>query len=98
MTKPVDESDDGPGTALHEIKNGNIDLVINISEDSTRKDEITSGYIIRRAVVDFGVSLITEVKCGISLAECFDRGMDEGRPKPRHIGEFYQIPTIGWSK
>ena len=98
VTKPTDESDDGEGTALHEIKNGNIDLVINISEGTTRKDEVTSGYIIRRAVVDFGVSLITDVKCAIQLAECLERGMGEGRLKPRHIGEFYQIPAIGWSK
>jgi len=97
VTKPADESDDGPETALHEIKNGKIDLVINVSEGSTRRDEITSGYIIRRAVVDFGVSLITDVKCAIALAECFERGMDETRAKPRHIGEFYEIPTIGWT-
>ena len=98
VTKPTEESDDAPGTALHEIKNGNIDLVINVSEGTTRKDEVTSGYIIRRAVVDFGVSLITDVKCAVTLAECFERGMDEGFKRPRHIGEFYEIPQIGWSK
>ncbi len=98
VTKPADESDDGPGTALHEIKNGRIDLVINVSEGTTRREEMTAGYMIRRAVVDFGVTLVTDVKCAISLAECFDHGMGEGRFVPRHIGEFYKIPTIGWTK
>lgn len=97
VTKPDDESSDGPGSALHAIKNGKIDLVICVSEGSTRRDEITSGYTIRRAVVDFGVSLVTDVKCAIKLAECFDRGMGDGRFVPRHIGEFYKIPTVGWT-
>ena len=98
VRKPVDESDDGPGTALNLIKAGKIDIVINISEGTTRKDEVTSGYIIRRAVVDFGVSLVTDIKCAILLTECFERGMEDGRFKPFHIGEFYKIPTVGWSK
>jgi carbamoyl-phosphate synthase small subunit len=97
VSKPDAETDDAPGTALHEIKNGKIDLVINVSEGATRREEITSGYIIRRAVVDFGVSLVTDVKCAIKLAECFDRGMGDGKFVPRHIGEFYKIPTIGWT-
>ena len=97
VTKPSDEDDDGPGTALHEIKNNQVDLVINVSEGSTRKDEITSGYIIRRAVVDYGVSLITDVKCAITLAECFERGMGDGRFVPRHIGEYYKLPIAGWA-
>jgi len=96
VTKPSSETDDGPGTALHEIKNGNIDLVINVSEDATRRDEVTAGYMIRRATVDFGVSLVTDLKCAILLAECLERGV--GRGPPRHIGEFYQIPTVGWAK
>mmetsp|Transcript_9667 Transcript_9667/g.20835 ORF Transcript_9667/g.20835 Transcript_9667/m.20835 type:complete len:1576 (-) Transcript_9667:1003-5730(-) len=98
VSKPSDESEDGPGTALNVIKTNKIDLVINISEGATRKDEITSGYIIRRAVVDFGVSLVTDVKCAILLTECFERGMGDGRFKPRDIRQFYKIPTVGWSK
>jgi hypothetical protein len=77
------------------VKSGLIDLVINISEGSTRKDEVTAGYIMRRAAVDFDVSLVTNVKCAIMLAECLERGKDKF--KPRHIGEFYKLPTIGWS-
>lgn len=97
VTKPESEYDQADGTALDVIKNGKIDLVINVSEGSTRKEEVTSGYIIRRAVVDYGVSLITDVKCAIQLAECFARGMDDGVFPPRHIGEFYNIPTLGWT-
>jgi len=94
LDKPDNEDDDGEKTALHAIKAGEIDLVINISEGSIRKEEVTSGYIIRRAAVDFGVSLITNVKCAIMLAECLERGVDY-RSTPRHIGEFYQLPIIG---
>lgn len=97
ITKSKSETDDGEGTALYEIKNGNIDLVINVNEGATRRDEITGGYMIRRATVDFGVSLVTDVKCAIKLAECFERGMASRNAKPRHIGEYYDIPSIGWS-
>jgi hypothetical protein len=83
--------------ALYEIKNKTTCLVINVSEGSTRRQEITAGYQLRRAVVDFGVSLMTDIKCAIKLVECLERGMGEGRPTPRHIGEFYNIPTVGWT-
>jgi carbamoylphosphate synthase large subunit/anthranilate/para-aminobenzoate synthase component II len=95
LDKPETEDDDGDGSALQAVKSGLIDLVINISEGSTRKDEVTAGYIMRRAAVDFDVSLVTNVKCAIMLAECLERGKDKF--KPRHIGEFYKLPTIGWS-
>ena len=98
VTKPQSESDDGEGTALYEIKEGKIDLVINISDGTGRKDEITSGYLIRRASVDFGTSLVTNVKCAIELVTCLGRGMDKKDAfVPRHIGEFYKIPSVGWS-
>jgi carbamoylphosphate synthase large subunit/anthranilate/para-aminobenzoate synthase component II len=99
VSKPedVEDSDESPGTALYEIKNKLVDLVINVSEGTTRREEITAGYVIRRAVVDFGVSLLTDVKCAIKFTECLERGMGEGRQVPRHIGEFYKIPIVGWT-
>jgi carbamoyl-phosphate synthase/aspartate carbamoyltransferase len=97
VSKPTDDCAEGPGTALYEIKNKTTCLVINVSEGSTRRQEITAGYQLRRAVVDFGVSLMTDIKCAIKLVECLERGMGEGRPTPRHIGEFYNIPTVGWT-
>jgi len=102
VTKPVNEGDSGVcpttgvPTALKEIQEGRIDMVINVSEGTTRRDEITSGYMIRRAAVDFGVSLVTNVKCAVWVAECLDMGMESFKAK--HIGEFHKLPTIGWSK
>ena len=94
VQKPTDEDCEEAGTALSEIKAGRIDLVINVSEGSTRRDELTAGYIIRRAAVDFGLSLVTEVKCANMLAECLEAGKDKFAPQ--HIGDFYDLPTIGW--
>ena len=94
----TDESDDGEGTALCEIKASKIDLVINISDGTIRKDEITSGYLIRRASVDFGSSLITNVKCAVELAQCLALGFDKPEAfVPRHIGEYHSIPSAGWT-
>lgn len=97
-TKPQNEDDFGDGTelsALKEIKSGKIDLLINISDgNGVRNDEITSGYTMRRAAVDFGVSLITNVKCAVMFAEALEKGHDKF--PSRHIQEFYDIPTIGW--
>jgi len=98
VSKPEDEHEDDPGSALNVIKNGTIDLVINVSEGSTRKEEVTAGYILRRAVVDFGVSLVTDLKCAILLTECFERGMGDGRFRPLDIKQFHKLPTVGWSK
>jgi len=99
VLKPEDEDDNGKEdapTALSLIKAGKIDLLINVSEGTTKKDEITSGYIMRRAAVDFDTSLITNVKCAIKFSECLGKGLD--KYKAKHIGEFYDLPTIGWSK
>mmetsp|Transcript_63572 Transcript_63572/g.74453 ORF Transcript_63572/g.74453 Transcript_63572/m.74453 type:complete len:1514 (-) Transcript_63572:435-4976(-) len=102
VTKPINEDDNsqcavtGAPSALGEIQNAKVTMVINISEGTTRKDEISSGYLIRRAAVDFGVSLVTNVKCAVMLVECLERGCDKF--DARHIGEFYKIPTVGWSK
>lgn len=99
-TKPESEGDVGDGSklsALNEIRSDKIDLLINISEGSSvRSDEITAGYIMRRAAVDFGVSLITNVKCAVMLAEALDKQHDKF--PARHIQEFYEFPTIGWQE
>lgn len=50
------------GAVLDWIRAQRIDLVINIPEGSTRGDEITSGYLMRRTAVDFGCSLLTNIK------------------------------------
>lgn len=61
LSKPPDDdvSDEG---ALTWIRQGKIDLVINIPEGTIRSDEVSAGYLIRRASVDFGASLLTNLK------------------------------------
>ena len=50
------------GAVLEWIRDKRVDLVINIPEGSSRSDEITSGYLMRRTAVDFGCSLLTNIK------------------------------------
>lgn len=52
----------GEGAVLEWIRSKRVDLVINIPEGSTRSDEVTSGYLMRRTAVDFGCSLLTNIK------------------------------------
>ncbi len=98
VSKPESEGDIGDGSslsALNEIRSDNIDLLINVSAGTAvRNEEITAGYIMRRAAVDFGVSLITNIKCGVMFAEAMYKKHDKF--PARHIQEFYDIPTIGW--
>ena len=97
VSKPKDEDDLGDGSslsALKEIKSDKIDLLINVSDGTSIKGEITAGYTMRRAAVDFGVSLITNIKCAIMFAEAMERGHDNISIK--HIKDFYELPTIGW--
>ncbi|KAL7541078.1 hypothetical protein ACHAXR_010615 [Thalassiosira sp. AJA248-18] len=95
VAKPVDENDNascqetGAPSALTEIKEGDVELVINISEGTTRKDEITAGYLIRRASVDFGISLVTNVKCAVWLVKSMERGF--ANFKAKSISEFYSL-------
>ena len=87
VTKPTDAKDDA--SALSEIKEGDVELVINISEGTTRKEEITAGYHIRRAAVDFGISLITNEKCAVWLVKALERGFDNFKVKS--IADFYSL-------
>ena len=51
-----------PDEAITWICEKKIDLVINIPEGTTKKDEVSAGYLIRRAAVEFGASLLTNLK------------------------------------
>lgn len=96
--KPSGEDDESPTNAIQYIKNGDIDLVINITDATVRSTEVTAGYLIRRATVDFGTSLITNVKCAVELATCLELGYDKKQSfTPRHMKEYYDIPTVGWT-
>ncbi|MCK6621808.1 MAG: carbamoyl-phosphate synthase (glutamine-hydrolyzing) large subunit [Calditrichaceae bacterium] len=50
------------------IKQGKIDLVINIPKNY-RKEELTNGHLIRRAAVDYNVPLITNRELAMRFAE-----------------------------
>jgi len=96
-TCPNDEEDFGDGkslSALNEIRNERMDLLINISDGTEIKGELSPGYFMRRAAVDFGVSLIVNIKCAIMFAESMEKKHDEF--PVRHIKDFYELPTIGW--
>jgi carbamoyl-phosphate synthase large subunit len=54
------------------IKEGKIDLVVNIPKNY-QKEELTNDYIIRRLAVDHGVPLITNRQIAMRLAEALTR-------------------------
>ena len=64
--------EDGEPRATDLIKQGKIDLVINIPKDN-RKEELTNDYLIRRTAVDFKVPLITNLQLAQRLAESLCR-------------------------
>jgi len=59
-------------TAVDRIKNREIDLVINIPK-SDKQDELTNGYMIRRAAADYDVPLITNRQIAARLCEALSR-------------------------
>ncbi|MBI2665864.1 ATP-grasp domain-containing protein, partial [Candidatus Woesearchaeota archaeon] len=65
---------------MDHLKGKKIDLVINIPKNNTRQ-ELRNGYLIRRAAVDFGVSLITDIhiakKFVEALADYQEKGLAE---------------------
>jgi carbamoyl-phosphate synthase large subunit len=64
--------DGGSPNAVDYIKEGKIDLVINIPKHF-QKEELTNDYIIRRTAVDFGVPLITNRQLAERLTEALER-------------------------
>ena len=64
--------DGGSPNAVDYIKQGKVDLVINIPKHF-QKEELTNDYIIRRTAADFGVPLITNRQLAERLAEALER-------------------------
>ncbi len=63
--------------ALDLLENKKVDLVINIPKNYTRV-ELTNGYRIRRAAVDFNIPLITNARLATAFARAFcSMTMDE---------------------
>ncbi len=54
------------------IKEGKIDLVINIPKNY-QKDELTNGYLIRRLAVDYNTMLITNRQIAMRLVEALSK-------------------------
>jgi carbamoyl-phosphate synthase large subunit len=70
---PVDwPLDGGTPNALDLIRRGEVDLVVNIPKDATEQ-ELANDYMIRRAAVDHGVPLITNIQLAQRLAQALTR-------------------------
>ena len=82
---PLDKTE--PNAASF-IKNKKIDMVINIPKSFARK-ELTNGYLIRRAAVDYNVPLITNTQ----VAKLFIRSISEYREKDLHVKPWSQYTT-----
>ena len=81
VTKPSEEARDSKSkSAISMIQEGEIDLVINIT-DAFRQQNISDGYQIRRSTVDFGVSLITNLRC----AQLFVRSLHACRERDAKV-------------
>jgi carbamoyl-phosphate synthase large subunit len=63
--------DGGDPNAVDYIRERKIDLVFNIPKHY-QKEELTNDYIIRRAAVDFGVPLITNLQVAERLVEALE--------------------------
>ena len=70
------ERTEGLGTL---VGDGQLDLLINIPGEGSRAsstsvdDSVTDGYLVRRAAVDFGCGLITNIKCATMYVEALHR-------------------------
>ena len=71
---PGETETDGDAVGL--IRNHTVDLVVNVPKNFTRR-ELTNGYRIRRAAVDFNVPLVTNAR----LASAFIRAFCTLRPE-----------------
>jgi carbamoyl-phosphate synthase large subunit len=58
--------------ALELIRRGEVDLVVNIPKDAS-PEELTNDYMIRRAAVDHGVPLVTNIQLAERLAWAIGR-------------------------
>ena len=96
MTSLARPPDEGANSVITWIKDRKIDLVINIADGSTKSaaEEITAGYLMRRTAVDFGVSLITNIKCAVMFCEA----LHKKRLLPcKSVEEYLEAPTVGWT-
>jgi len=56
--------------ALDMIHDKQIDLVINIPKNLTKR-ELTNGYLIRRGAIDFNIPLLTNARLAAAFIQAF---------------------------
>ena len=89
LHRPLDDRQPG---AVEAIREGTIDLVINIPKNDTA-EELTNGYTIRRAAVDYNVPLITDRQLVMRLAEALSQvGIEDLQIKS--LAEYF-VPAAG---
>ena len=62
VRKPSEKETKETESAVELMRNGKVDLLVNIT-DAFQTDAATDGYKMRRTAVDFGVSLLSNLKC-----------------------------------
>ena len=62
--------------ALELVRSGGVDLVINIPKNASA-EELTNDYSIRRAAVDHGVPLVTNLQVAQRLARALGRSIED---------------------
>ena len=67
---PGEEPLEGCPDAIELIRKHDVDLVINIPKDYSHK-ELTNGYRMRRAAIDFNVPLITNYRLATAYIRAF---------------------------
>jgi len=86
LVKRIVENDEAKDI-LELITSRSVDLVINVSDPLMSKD-LSYGYLIRRASVDFGVPLVTNAK----VAEMLIQSLIRVKKVPCYsMGDFYQL-------
>ena len=75
--------EDATPNVIDHLESGKIDLVINVPRSLERR-VLSSGYLIRRKSVDFGVSLFTNIQAAVMFVEAWSEigSLDELKIKP----------------
>jgi len=93
LSKPSASRMGGPPGALDWIKEKRLDLIINEPE-SGDKEGTTDGFRIRRAAVDFNVSLITNAKCAVLLSIALEKHFSRHGAFSIHSMEEYYASAL----
>ena len=69
-TRVNQPSEGGQPNALDMIREKQFDMVINIPKNHTQ-EELTNGYLIRRAAIDFNIPLFTNARLASTFIQAF---------------------------